>query len=49
MASEAIRGEGYSVTKLVTQNRCEYDDDSDDSQFLDDTEEDGMCVVFYHG
>lgn len=49
IASDAVRGPGYSVTKLVSQDRCEYDDDSDDSQFLDDAEEDGMCVVFYHG
>ena len=48
LATDAIAENGYYVIRLIDQCPCSRDDSSDDCQFYDDAEEDGLCLVFVH-
>ncbi len=48
LAADAIAGNGYDVIRIIDQGPCSCDDSSDDCQFFDDAEEDGLCLVFVH-
>lgn len=46
--TEAVSENGYDVIRLLDQFPCRRDETSDDCQFYDDAEENGICIVFVH-
>lgn len=48
IATEAILENGYEVIRLLEHFPSRRDESSDDCQFYDDAEENGLCLVFIH-
>ena len=48
IAREAISENGYEIERVLDQLPCSRDESSDDHQFYDDAEEDGLCLVLVH-
>ena len=48
LAVDAITENGYNVDRLLEQGPCARDESSDDCQFYDDAEAEGLCLVFVH-
>jgi hypothetical protein len=48
LASNALSDNGYTAAELLDQYPCSRDETSEDCQFFDDAEEDGMCLLFVH-
>ncbi len=45
---EAIREHGYEVDEVTHQGPYSRDESSEDCQYYDDAEDQGMCLVFIH-
>jgi hypothetical protein len=48
LATDMIAEHGYDVTQVIEQTPCGRDETSDEIQYYDDAEEDGICVVLIH-
>ena len=48
LATDMIAEHGYDVTQVIEQIPCGRDETSDEIQYYDDAEEDGICVVLIH-
>lgn len=46
LAIDVITNNGYQVASTLEQSPCSRDETSDDCEFYDDAEADGLCLVF---
>lgn len=48
IVSEVISENGYRVVRLIEHSPCSRDESSEDCQFYDDAEENGICLIFFY-
>lgn len=48
MATESLEENDFEVIKINEQHPCEYDENSENGEFFEAAEEDGICLVIVH-